>query len=596
MFDFPNAPSNGQLVQGSAGQIYAWDGVKWKAQMPPGPLAVNQGGTGVNNVAAAPWVELTGDVMTGLLTLSGDPTAAMHAATKQYVDSKGMTVPVTVPQGGTGAITLPVTIPGGPGPPALTGAFLLGHDASPVTPASTTTSIIGSTVNPGANLNLVSAVNGAANTIQMYRATGTLAAPGPITNGIPLGVIYWGGYDGTWWYPYMAQISVSPTEDWSGTKHGTQMAFYVTKTGTNNTSVGMTLDGNGTLKLNAAAPSMILNDSSGNNYNSILFRRNNGIADQHDWEVFSASNGEFQIRTLNDAYSAAASGFTFKRAASGVGIAAIETDAGDFITRHIQVKPNVGNPVSAAIVMTPIGAGGNEIYGFGNNAQGRWLMQLGDGQAETGGNVGSNFKIHRYADDGSYLGCMFTMYRNSGIAEFTVPQLLISSYNDAVEIRAPNSTGLARIRYHVPSIRIWTCGASGNSGSADFWITDESASAGRLAISGGSGTCWSTNGTWNSLSDIATKKDIEPYDERGLAELTQLRPVKFKYNGELGSADDGIQRYGLIAQEVEPLFPEVINTLKHDDTDVLGVDSGRLIYAVINALKEIDTRLVAGGL
>jgi len=33
------------------------------------------------------YVNVTGDTMTGLLTLSGDPTSALHAATKQYVDT-----------------------------------------------------------------------------------------------------------------------------------------------------------------------------------------------------------------------------------------------------------------------------------------------------------------------------------------------------------------------------------------------------------------------------------------------------------------------------------------------------------------------------
>lgn len=32
------------------------------------------------------YVNVTGDTMTGLLTLSGAPTADLHAATKKYVD------------------------------------------------------------------------------------------------------------------------------------------------------------------------------------------------------------------------------------------------------------------------------------------------------------------------------------------------------------------------------------------------------------------------------------------------------------------------------------------------------------------------------
>jgi hypothetical protein len=42
-------------------------------------------------------VDKAGDIMTGLLTLSGDPTAALHAATKQYVDARTQkfVVPIT---------------------------------------------------------------------------------------------------------------------------------------------------------------------------------------------------------------------------------------------------------------------------------------------------------------------------------------------------------------------------------------------------------------------------------------------------------------------------------------------------------------------
>ena len=34
------------------------------------------------------YVNITGDTMTGFLTLSADPTQAMHAATRQYVDAQ----------------------------------------------------------------------------------------------------------------------------------------------------------------------------------------------------------------------------------------------------------------------------------------------------------------------------------------------------------------------------------------------------------------------------------------------------------------------------------------------------------------------------
>jgi hypothetical protein len=88
MFDFPNAPTNGQLVQGGAGQFYAWDGAKWVGQMPPGPLPIASGGTGVTTAAAAPWVELVGDTMSGQLILQAtNPTDNNAATRKLYVDN-----------------------------------------------------------------------------------------------------------------------------------------------------------------------------------------------------------------------------------------------------------------------------------------------------------------------------------------------------------------------------------------------------------------------------------------------------------------------------------------------------------------------------
>src|SRR5262249_12277475 len=45
---------------------------------------------GRKNLAWVRGVQLAGDAMTGLLVLSGDPTAALGAATKQYMDSRAV--------------------------------------------------------------------------------------------------------------------------------------------------------------------------------------------------------------------------------------------------------------------------------------------------------------------------------------------------------------------------------------------------------------------------------------------------------------------------------------------------------------------------
>ena len=73
--NFPNSPAIGDTwpVPPQAGlPTYQWDGVSW-----------------VSNFALGfAYVPLDGSVpMTGLLTLSGDPTGVLHAGTKQYIDA-----------------------------------------------------------------------------------------------------------------------------------------------------------------------------------------------------------------------------------------------------------------------------------------------------------------------------------------------------------------------------------------------------------------------------------------------------------------------------------------------------------------------------
>lgn len=75
-FDFPSAPVPGQIYTlGTA--TYEWNGYAWMASA--GGSTPLPGGT---------YVLRAGDTMTGFLTLSGQPTAPLHAATKAYVDVK----------------------------------------------------------------------------------------------------------------------------------------------------------------------------------------------------------------------------------------------------------------------------------------------------------------------------------------------------------------------------------------------------------------------------------------------------------------------------------------------------------------------------
>jgi hypothetical protein len=117
----------------------------------------------------------------------------------------------------------------------------------------------------------------------------------------------------------------------------------------------------------------------------------------------------------------------------------------------------------------------------------------------------------------------------------------------------------------------------------------------RMVVVASSGACTNTSGTWAAFSDASLKEDVADYTS-GLAELVQLRPVTFGWKGgEFGAETN----YGLIAQEVEPVMPELVGEVDiKRSTDsaprpIQTVDSGRAILAVFNALKEIAARLDA---
>jgi hypothetical protein len=105
--------------------------------------------------------------------------------------------------------------------------------------------------------------------------------------------------------------------------------------------------------------------------------------------------------------------------------------------------------------------------------------------------------------------------------------------------------------------------------------------------------------TFTVFSDARVKNSVETLGA-GLNELMQLRPVKFKYNRNIDN--DGTLRFGLIAQEVETIMP---NLVINEDVDV-NPETGEimrtpaefktmnymdLIPVLVNAIQEQQQRI-----
>jgi hypothetical protein len=91
-------------------------------------------------------------------------------------------------------------------------------------------------------------------------------------------------------------------------------------------------------------------------------------------------------------------------------------------------------------------------------------------------------------------------------------------------------------------------------------------------------------GGWSCPSDRNLKKDITNLD-LGLTQINQLRPVYYRLTKE---DEDVLPSLGLIAQEVEPIFPKLVKT-QLDGT--LSLNYGGLTPVMIKAIQELDLKL-----
>jgi hypothetical protein len=93
------------------------------------------------------------------------------------------------------------------------------------------------------------------------------------------------------------------------------------------------------------------------------------------------------------------------------------------------------------------------------------------------------------------------------------------------------------------------------------------------------------NNNVTAFSDRRLKSDIQTL-ENGLEKVEQLRGVTYTRDDNV----DGGQQLGVIAQEVEEVFPQVVLTAD-DERGTKSVDYGRLTGALIEAVKELSAKV-----
>ena len=107
-----------------------------------------------------------------------------------------------------------------------------------------------------------------------------------------------------------------------------------------------------------------------------------------------------------------------------------------------------------------------------------------------------------------------------------------------------------------------------------------------------------TTNTWTIASDERIKTNVQPY-AKGLAEICQVNPITYDYNGK-GGIPAGPGGVSILAQELQPVFPECVGSYKaklneddEDETDILNYNGHAVTFALINAVKELNAKVEA---
>lgn len=371
---------------------------------------------------------------------------------------------------------------------------------------------------------------------------------------------------------YVRQKKASVWGPW--TEDGTGLTGFVRKTGD-------TMSGN--LTIAKVDPALVLNKPGSGSGNALL-GRNNGV---QRWTMQLGDNtpetglgGGSDFTLYGHAQDGALLASTLLKVERRTGYMTLNGSFNSFLTLNRTVTGGVSG-----------------ILGSYNGVP-RWQINLGNQDAETGSGAGSNFDVHLFNDAGGLIGTPLSISRNTGIAYFS------DSVSVGDDLDVGDNVNIAG-----------DVGIGGTLTLHDNCAMDLNITIGGQGFKPG-------GGAWAASSDARIKKDVANYS-KGLDAIKQLQPRTYKFKANDITAmsrrerpsDPPIQPgqpsprslhyevrdrefVGLIAQEAEQVMPEMVSRVAGEIdgtavTDLRQMDTTSLIYALVNACKELAARVEA---
>lgn len=259
-------------------------------------------------------------------------------------------------------------------------------------------------------------------------------------------------------------------------------------------------------------------------------------------------------------------------------------------------------------------------------------------------NLSANQGVYRFGNNAAYLfynagtfafsgGAVQINGNASATGSFTAPYGIFTNGAPAVVGAQANPTGVSMYwdTTYGPTILALSGGQYANL----YMYAVSTVISGHLYVAGASGNNrWQADGlfvianqgykpgggSWAATSDERIKTVLGDY-EQGLAAIKQLNPVRYRYKGNVitdrpdqevkaeglkspaeplpdHQAVLGREYIGLVAQHAEASMPEMVTRTSgkidgQQVDDLRNLDSSPLIFALVNAVKELSARLEA---
>jgi hypothetical protein len=268
--------------------------------------------------------------------------------------------------------------------------------------------------------------------------------------------------------------------------------------------------------------------------------------------------------------------------------------AGGTLTGALTIAPASGNST-----LTLNSAAGNNRNILGQTAGvSRWSIVAGNFTAEGGSNAGSDFQINRFNDAGSVIDTPLTINRASATATFAGS--VISQAPGGNGFLVSTAAGQNRSFFgQTNSVTRWalimgnTTAEGGSNAGSDFSLSRYADNGSFLGFPitavRSTGVVTFAAAIVNGPSDRTLKQDIAPL-EGALDKVLALQGVSFSMIDD----ETGRRQIGLVAQDVMPVVPEVIQDYQAGDGEAkLALDYPKLVALLIEAIRELNAKLEA---